>query len=49
MRKLIRIVLIILAVAFLVDGLFGLLDIQSPFIDFYRDLLPSIFGRESNW
>ena len=45
MRKKIRIVLIILAVAFLIDGLFGLFDIQSPIIDFYRELLPSIFGR----
>lgn len=46
MRKVIRIVLIVLAVAFLVDGLLGLLDVQSPIIDFYRDFLPGLFGRK---
>ena len=45
MRKTIRIILIVLAIGFLVDGLFGLLDVQSPIIDFYRELLPGIFGR----
>lgn len=45
MRKIIRVILVFLAVFFLIDGLLGILDIQSPIIDFYRDLLPGIFGR----
>lgn len=45
MRKTIRIIIIILALAFVVDGLFGLLGVTGPFIDFYRDLIPGLFGR----
>ena len=45
MRKIIRIVIIVLAGVFLFDGIVGLLDIQGPFIDFYREFFPRLFGR----
>ena len=44
MRKTIKIILLIIAIMLILNGIFGLLGIESPIIDFFRETFPIIFG-----
>ncbi len=46
MRKTIRIIILVIGLLLVLNGILGMLDIENPIIDFFRDAFPLIFGAD---